>query len=293
MARLRSVLTRAGLLAKPRDVLVTGLPRSGTTLTCHLLQKLPDTVALHEPMASRKFSSERTADEMCGDVERFLRKQRKSIAERGMAMSKHAEGKVPDNPVGTQRNEQGKRTNEGMDRGEIVIDKELPRDFMLVVKHNSSFTGLLHLLVERFDVFAVMRNPFGVLGSWNSISLEVGRGHVPAAERIDAKLAKDLAAIEDVVDRQLRILDWFYGRYRDLLPAERVIRYEDVIATRGKRLAIINPLASSLDEPLESRNRNKLYDADAMNSIGRRLLASDGAYWHFYTRESVETLLRG
>jgi hypothetical protein len=208
-------------------------------------------------------------------------------------MSKHAEGKVPDNPVGTQRNEAGKRTNEGMDRGEIAIDKELPRDFMLDVKHNSSFTALLDLLVTRFDVFAVMRNPFGVLGSWNSISLEVGRGHVPAAERVDAKLAKDLAAIPDVVDRQLRILDWFYGRYRDLLPAERVIRYEDVVATRGKRLAAINPLAASLDEPLESRNRNKLYDGEAMKAIGARLLASDGAYWHFYPRESVETLLRG
>lgn len=293
MARLRSVLQRAGLVAKPRDVLVTGLPRSGTTLTCHLLQKLPDTVALHEPMASHKFNSERTAEEMCGDVGRFLRKQRTSIVERGTAVTQHAEGKVLDNPVGARRNEAGKRTNETMDRGEIAIDKELPRDFMLVVKHNASFTALLDALVPRFEVFAVMRNPFGVLGSWNSVSLEVGRGHVPAAERVDAQLAKDLAAIDDVVGRQLRILDWFYARYRDLLPAERVIKYEDVVATRGKRLAVINPLAASLDEPLESRNKNKLYDGDAMKAIGARLLASDGAYWHFYSRECVEALLRG
>jgi len=28
-----------------------------------------------------------------------------------------------------------------------------------------------------------------------------------------------------------------------------------------------------------------------MRAIGRRLLATDGAYWHFYPRESVEELI--
>ena len=292
MTRLREVLSRVGLAAKPRDVLVTGLPRSGTTLTCHLLQKLPDTVALHEPMDFHKFAPGRSRDDMCDDIARFLKKQRRSILERGVAVSKHSEGKVPDNPVGAQRNEAGKRTNAGMDKGEISIEKELAADFMLVVKHNSSFTGLLDSLAGRFDVYAVMRNPLAVLGSWNSISLEVGRGHVPAAERVDPQLAADLARIDDVLERQIHILAWFYARYRDLLPAERVIRYEDVVATHGRRLAVINPLAASLDEPLESRNKNKLYDGEGVKQIGRRLLETDGAYWHFYERSSVEELIR-
>jgi len=33
----------------PRNVLITGTPRSGTTLICSLVNKLPDTVAVHEP----------------------------------------------------------------------------------------------------------------------------------------------------------------------------------------------------------------------------------------------------
>jgi len=32
------------------DIILTGIARSGTTLTCALLNKLPQTVALHEPM---------------------------------------------------------------------------------------------------------------------------------------------------------------------------------------------------------------------------------------------------
>jgi len=32
------------------DIILTGIARSGTTLTCFLLNKLPQAVALHEPM---------------------------------------------------------------------------------------------------------------------------------------------------------------------------------------------------------------------------------------------------
>jgi hypothetical protein len=42
---------------------------------------------------------------------------------------------------------------------------------------------------------------------------------------------------------------------------------------------------------MENRNANKLYDYEGMLQIGERLLASEGAYWEFYTRESVEQLL--
>jgi len=52
-------------------------------------------------------------------------------------------------------------------------------------------------------------------------------------------------------------------------------------------------LAASLAEPLESRNRNKLYDDVGVKAAGRRLLESDGPYWHFYSRDSVRELLGG
>ena len=39
-----------------RNVVLTGLPRSGTTLACHLLNKLPDTVAVLEPFEAGRFA---------------------------------------------------------------------------------------------------------------------------------------------------------------------------------------------------------------------------------------------
>ena len=280
-------------LTRGCDVLVTGLPRAGTTLLVHLLGKLPDVVALDEPMDARTFAAARGAETIAAEVEDFVRAQRRSIVERGVAVSFNAQGKVPDNPVGASRDAAGLRQKVGSSKGEIAIGKPLPREFLLVVKHNASFTALLEPLARRFPVFAALRNPLSVLASWNSVSLPVGRGHVPAAEAIDARLAADLAAEPDVVARQIRILDWFCTHFRDHVDPARVLRYEDVVTSGGRALAAISPSAASLDEKLESRNRNELYDAKAMQEIGRRLLGTDGAFWRWYTRESVEALLRG
>ena len=292
MARVSEVPPGPGSAALPRDVLITGLPRSGTTLLVHLLDKLPGTVALDEPMDARAFLGGTSAGEMADGVARFLCEQRRSIVERRMAITFHAGGKVPDNPVGAARDASGKRTNRGVEKGEIRIEKDLPADFLLAVKHNAAFTALLEPLAKRFETFAAVRNPLSVLASWNSVSLPVGRGHVPTAEAIDKELARDLAAIDDVVGRQIRILDWFCTRFRDAVPADHVIRYEDVVETGGRALSVVTPLAASLDEKLKSKNRNDLYDAAAMREIGRRLIGTEGAYWHFYTRESVEELIR-
>jgi hypothetical protein len=273
-----------------RDLLVTGLPRAGTTLLVHLLDKLPDVVALDEPMDAKSFMAGKSADAMVGDVAEFVRTQRKSIVERRAAITYHSGGKVPDNSVGTARDAAGKRRKEAT-KGEVAITKELSPQFVLVMKHNAAFTALLEPLSKRFTTFAAVRNPLAVLASWNSVSLPVGRGHVPTAEAIDPKLRADLAAMDDVVRRQIRILDWFCARFADGVPAGRVIRYEDVVATRGRALAALVPSAASLDEELESRNRNALYDTSAIAEIGRRLLDTDGAFWRFYSRESVADLL--
>ena len=43
--------------ARDRNIVLTGPGRSGTTLTCFLLNKLPDTVALSEPIAPGKYAN--------------------------------------------------------------------------------------------------------------------------------------------------------------------------------------------------------------------------------------------
>lgn len=273
------------------DILITGTGRSGTTLACHLLNKLPNTVALSEPMRVGKFSELGGYAEMRQEIQRFCEKQRGSIHKRGVAFSKNAGGAVPDNPFGTAVTDAGLRSAR-VSKGKISVDKELSKDFTLIIKHISAFAALLGELVNHFPVYAVVRNPLPVLASWNSIDFNLQRGHVPAAERITPALQETLAGIDDALDRQLHVLAWFHGQFRRYLPDESIIPYESIVESGGAALGVIRPEAEQLAEPLKSRNASELYERESLARIGERLLRSEGAHWKTYTKESVEELLQ-
>ena len=73
-------------------------------------------------------------------------------------------------------------------KGKISIDKELARDFFLVVKQPALFSALLPVLAQRFPCYAIVRNPLSVLASWNSVDHKVRQGHSSGAELYDEVL---------------------------------------------------------------------------------------------------------
>lgn len=272
------------------NIIVTGLPRSGTTLTCHLLNKVPNTVALHEPMEVRKLAKYKKHSLACDQIEAFFDQMRTSIRKRKKAVSKQVNGKVPDNPVANKYSVSGLRASIAS-HTEIIIEKTLETNFNLIVKHPSVFTALVETLVARFPVYAVIRNPLSILTSWNSVEFPVQTGHAPAAENLDIQLKEALAKIDDRIERQLYLLSWFFKQYEQFLSRDSVIYYENIVSSGGKALKVIVPGANMLNEKLENRNRNNLYDTNLMRSLGEWLLKTDGAYWNFYSKESVEEFL--
>lgn len=279
------------------DALLTGLPRSGTTLTCELLNLVEDTVALDEPMDWVSFTAgdifgSLTEDKACDNVRSFLSGTRRTILERGVAYTKHVEGKVTGKKISDDVDESQVRV--GLThRGEITIDKHLTPGFRLVVKQVAAFTALLEPLRERFDVYAMVRNPLSVLGSWQTVPMPVRKGHVPFGEVLDRELASRLAAIDDPLDRQMHLLGWFFARFKDLLPASSVFRYEDIVEQGGRPLQEISAGAADLDVTLNSRNghRGTNTPAETIAKIGAKLLATDGPWWHYYSRASVKEIL--
>jgi hypothetical protein len=161
-----------------------------------------------------------------------------------------------------------------------------------VVKHPAPFTVILEGLVQRFPSYAVIRNPLAVLAAWNSVVLPVNWGHLLPAEWFDPSFRRALSRISDRFDRQFYILAWFFETYRRVLPSTSILRYEDIVESGGRVLGTIIPEAAHLSVPLQSRNTSPLYDASLMRVLGERLLKTEGPYWHFYSRESVESLLR-
>lgn len=273
------------------NIILTGIPRSGTTLTCHLLNKLPQTVALHEPIDVNQFSKLKSREVICQEIRLFFQEARASISSRKEVLSKNILGAVPDNPVGDTRTQLGLRQSISQ-LGLIKVKKELNPEFLLVIKHPAAFTALLPELIHFFPCYSLIRNPLSVLASWSSVAMPVEDGHAPAAEGLDSELRRVLGCIGDKTARQLHLLSWFYEQYQRYIPANHILRYEDLISSGGANLQTITPNAQVLCEPLESRNSNPLYDRRVLQSIGDKLLASEGAYWQFYTKEAVEALCR-
>lgn len=271
-------------------LLLTGLPRSGTTLVCHLLNKLPDTIALVEPMDVGRFARLPTRAAIADDIAQFAETQRATLRSEGLALTRHVGGAVSDNLFAPDRTTDGLRSFHAS-HGSVHFDKPLSAGLTLVIKHPAAFTVLLPDLAERFPVYAVVRNPLAALASWNSTRIPVNDGHAPAAEQHDGDLARALSGIDDRIGRQLHLLNWYFGQYRAYLPPGRILRYEDIVASGGAALGAILPAAGALREPLENRNRSAIYDKDQVAVLAARLLGSDGHYLRFYTAADICGLL--
>ncbi|MEI6506432.1 MAG: hypothetical protein WCO90_11215 [Planctomycetota bacterium] len=271
------------------DIILTGIARSGTTLACSLLNKLPQCVALHEPMEPAELVGLGFPDAYLSRIASFFATQRASLHGFGTAVSKAREGRVPDNPFGTAPPTGGLRPSTVQNQ-EVHFGKQLRPDFRLVIKHPNVFTATLASLQTRYPCYAVVRNPLAVLLSWHSIQAPVNDGHLPFGEAFDGGLKSDLAARPDRLGRQLIILRWYYSRYAALLPRHHVIRYEDLVSSGGRALAVIDPDAATLAEPLESRNASTLYDAGLVCHLADRLLEDDSICGGFYGSSDVENL---
>lgn len=271
----------------PRDIILTGIPRSGTTLCCSLLGRAVDTVALFEPMPVHELPLQPAA--ALTTIRDFFTRSRASLLATGMAQSQQVNGKVPDNPFGDTVSTNGIRVRTAH-LGTIQVEKALTRDFTLIIKHNAAFTALLPVLVPAYSCFAVIRNPLAVLASWNSVDLPVAEGRLPAGERLNPALSEQLQRGTDVLDRQLLLLDWLFGQFERYLPAERILRYEHVVESAGASLTRATGLPVPA-LPLSNRNASRLYDAQASDRLARRLLSHDGPWRHFYGDDDVMAAL--
>jgi hypothetical protein len=228
----------------------------------------------------------------CQLIAQFLASQRQSILATGRASALGVNGRICDNIFGAPIN--GKRPNLSS-WGEVGIARPTRPDFYLLIKHPAIFTALLHILPSRFPVFAFVRNPLAVLGSVLSLAdtpnMGISRGRMPPIERLHPDLGQTLAAIPDLLERVFFIVSWFCAQFIKYLPPTHVIRYEDIIATNGNALTPIVPGAADLNQPLESRNRSKFYDADKLQHVCRRLIATDGKWRAFYSNEEILRLM--
>lgn len=269
-----------------RDIALTGIPRSGTTLACKLLNRADHTVALFEPMDINTVPTAPLSAAV-ESIEDFLAATRRQVHETGTAPSKQQNGQVPDNFF-APLDPEGRRAPQAT-LGTIGV---AGRDahFTLVVKHNAMFTAALEVLTARVDTFAIVRNPLAVLCSWNSVALPVSGGRIPAGERLDPILARRLDLEDDVLERQLIVLDWFFRQFNTHLPRTRVLPYEDIVGTQGALLFDRLGVRGPEDGVLRERNANTDYRHVDVDRCAAALNSRDGAWTAWYPRDAIDAV---
>lgn len=270
-------------MKKTNSIILTGPPRSGTTLACFLLNKLPNVVALHEPMNLKMFPSPETG---LMAIDEFFPKMRQSLLSEKQALSKASGSHIPDNPF---KHTSGALRKSIVQKEWVSFDKPLDSDFQLVIKQNAHFTFLLDRLIQSYTCATILRNPVSVIASWNTIDAPVAKGNLTVLKGLSPQLYHEIEQIPDILDRQVRLLHELFLRYLDL-PELIVVRYEDIIESGGSALKKILPQAEALSEDLLSKNRNSLYRLEEISRIKERLLAFDGAYLKFYSTEQINQI---
>lgn len=262
-----------------KPVLLGGIPRSGTTLTCHLLNQLPDTLALVEPLDMQVLLACESEQERADFICRYAEEIRACVSEGKPFMATALPGEAT-NTFEDRAGAAGRKAN--IVRQPIVIDRNLAEGFRLIIKHPNAFIALLPELAVKFRVFVQIREPLAVLASWQTLDHTLRRGRAPMAENLDPSLRALLDAAADDLDRQLVLLDWYFSRITGHLERDAVLRYEDIVESGGKCLQVMAPGTGMAGENLKPRNDSPLYDRAFIAEASRRLADRPGAWESFY-----------
>jgi hypothetical protein len=271
------------------DILLTGLPRSGTTLMCACLNQLPDCLALAEPMSPPTHGS---VEDALKYVSEFLAATRTRVLSEGRALTKTTEQGFDTSNWFEQPGQTGKLRATRAAIGDLVVSKTLRSQFKLIVKHPAFFTALADPLQKLYPLYAIVRHPLAVLASWQTVEIPVNRGRLPLAEAFAADLKATLNEISSPLDRQLVILRWcfeVYGR----LPRGRVVRYEDLVTEPEAVLSDFHSGREKIDYEIHVEDPKTRYSNVDFRILARALLPFASDFEPFYPdfRNSIDVYL--
>jgi hypothetical protein len=215
---------------KKRNIIITGIPRSGTTLAAAMIDECANAICLSEPNSHVElmYKSESAEAYVSVLVGEFSRLRYHLLAGGTVSDRRGANGNVLTNYLGPP-DQDGKRCKQfsEIERGK----SNLAPDFMLASKHNALYAAVLPALVaeDKFRVLAVIRDPVAVIQSWNSVDLPISRGRLPAADKFWPEMHQLGTSDMDLLDKHILIYELFCQRFMSLLPRLTVVRYEDFV----------------------------------------------------------------
>lgn len=265
------------------DIIVTGLPRSGLTVACALIDTLPNAVCLNNPPSHRLQARQ---------------------LDTPLEFSKWLTGEFAWTRLQLQRGEPAEdfRSGDGAPLLDNIADpkrymqdnkavpvlftrEQLTPDFILGMKNSSLYTALLPTLVkfDHFTVIAVIRNPLDVIGSWQKFPDRMfAQGKVsPAVARYWDEALRISSLDSDTIDRMVQLYDAHLQIYYELQDKIQIVKFEDVIDDPLR----IPAMLGRTDKPgainrIESRTR--ILNRNESEKLAERIRKTAVFTKHFY-----------
>lgn len=249
-----------------KDVILTGIPRAGTTLGCTLINNLSNSVCLSEPeLINQVLHDAENAKDYIKSIEQIFADFRKLITTQRSVLNRVSYDGQPLTNYYT-------RNSDGLVQPLFQLCQEkvnIQNDsFHLVIKHNAHFLSVLAELVEydRFSIVVVIRNPISTILSWRSLNLPISIGRLPAAEKFWPSIREIGCSSEDIMVKQVKI----YEELCKTILAQRkqvvLLLYEDLI----KNISLVEKLfhQNLLCVPtMFNYNKNKDYNFNEVEEI--------------------------
>jgi Sulfotransferase family len=221
------------------DLIITGVPRSGTTLAAAIIDQAPDALCLSEPDRHVDLMREAASPEdfvagLCQEFDVV----RRTVLGGGSVLDRRGADGTPITNYFSDPLPDGRREAAFTTRS--IRRPGLSPDFVLGDKHNALYAAVLHEIVQsgRFRVIVTVRDPVAALLSWRTLDLPISRGRLPAGERFWPELAVlGRRADLDLTDKQIRICDLLLRRFGELADRIAVIPYEKFVTDPAQLLA--------------------------------------------------------
>lgn len=261
-----------------RNVIVTGIPRAGTTLATALIDSIQDTVCLSEPgwhdwnLLSH---NNNYAKWLAGD---FIKLRKKFLAGDPVADRRSLAGEPVTNYF---KMNPGSQKMEHHFKIVPITRPGLTPDFTLAAKHNGPYLSALPAIVDMgwFTVLAIVRSPLDVIHSWRSLQLRVSKGELPDATLGWPKMAELVKEDCDLLEKQVRMYDLICSRLYSLRDHIRVVHYEKMLENPNLLSEAIG-ISATPDKQLLGKPSRQLPEQE--REIILRALRAHGKFYNYF-----------
>lgn len=219
------------------DLILTGVPRAGTSLAAAVIDHAPDSLCLSEPDRHVDLMWEAaSAEDFVARLSQEFNTIRRTILAGGSVADRRRSDGGPITNYFTDPLPDGRR--EAAFTICNVTRLGLSAHFVLGVKHNALYSAVLPEIVAstRFRVVTMIRDPVALLISWRSLDLPISRGRLPVGERFWPELRSLCRADLELTVKQIRICELLFSRFLQSAGQVAILRYEELVTDPARLL---------------------------------------------------------